>query len=144
LVRGMTPAMIEEEFGLSSQAIARLIAKLQDLGLVRRVSANSIKILVMPAPDQKGGDDLSDLWRKVARQFLAEIDLREEGCEWFYNHVRLSPASAGQLRELIERFVLDVRALGTHDVGLPADKVNWYNFFICAKPKKLSLSKQQR
>lgn len=136
LVRGWTPGKIEKEFEMNPQKLEALLARLQDLGLVRRISAQSVRILAMPAPDQKGGSQLSDLWREFARQFLSEVDLRDERCEWFYNVVRLSPASARQLRELIERFVLDVRALGKGDVALSPDEVKWYQFFIGAQPKK--------
>lgn len=135
LVRGWTPAKIQNEFELSPQKLEALLTKLQNLGLIRRMSAQSIKILAMPDPDQKGGSQLSDLWREFARQFLSEIDLRDESCEWFYNVVRLSPASARQLRELIERFVLDVRALGRSDVALSPEEVKWYRFFIGAEPR---------
>ena len=143
LVRGWTPAKIEKEFELGQDKLERLLNKLQDLGLIRRGAGKAIRVLVRPSPDQRGGDQLSDLWRELARQFLAEVDLRDEHCEWFYNAVRLSPASMRRLRELMEQFLLEVRALGRNDVALPLDEVKWYHLFIGAQPrKKTSLLEQ--
>jgi transcriptional regulator with XRE-family HTH domain len=143
LVRGWPPAKIEKEFELGRDKLERLLNKLQDLGLIRRGAGQAIRVLVRPAPDQRGGDQLSDLWRELARQFLAEVDLRSERCEWFYNSVRLSPASIRRLRELMEQFLLEVRTLGRSDVALPSDEVKWYHLFIGAQPrKKISLLEQ--
>jgi transcriptional regulator with XRE-family HTH domain len=136
LVRGWTPPKIEEEFQLGTQKLERLLNRLQDLGLIRRGRAQAVKVLVRPAPDQKGGNQLSDLWRELARQFLTEVDLRDERCEWFYNAVRLSPASVRQLRQMVEQFMVDVRVLGKNDVALPSQEVKWYHLFIGAQPRK--------
>jgi transcriptional regulator with XRE-family HTH domain len=136
LLRGWTPAKIDKEFELGRDKLERLLTKLQDLGMIRRGAGQAVRVLVRPAPDQRGGDQLSDLWRELARQFLAEVDLRNERCEWFYNSVRLSPASIRRLRELMEQFLLEVRVLGKNDVALPPDEVKWYHLFIGAQPRK--------
>jgi transcriptional regulator with XRE-family HTH domain len=136
LIRGWTPLMIQEEFALSQQRVDALLTRLQDLGLIRRDSGRRIKILASFDADPKGGNQLSDFWRDHARQFLSELDLRSEGCEWFYNAVRLSPASAQQLRESIQHFMGDVRTLGRKDLALAPDEVNWYRVFIGAEPRK--------
>jgi len=136
LVRGWTPAKIEKEFGISPQKLESLLTKLQNLGVIRRVSAQVIRILAKPDADQTGGTLLSDMWRDRARKFLSEIDLRDERSEWFYNVVRLSPASAKKVREMIEQFMFDVRALGRSDVSLSPDEVKWYQLFIGAHPKR--------
>ena len=134
LVRGWTPAKIVAELGINPQKLDAVLTKLQNLGVIRRVSAQNIKVLAKPDPDQTGGNPLSDLWRDVARKFLAEIDLRDQRCEWFYNSVRLSSASVKQLREMIEQFMIDVRALGRNDVALSDDEVKWYRLIIAAQP----------
>jgi nuclear transport factor 2 (NTF2) superfamily protein len=79
---------------------------------------------------------MSDLWRELARGFLTEIDLRKENTEWFYNAVRLSPESVRRLRECMEQFLLEVRALGKKDVPLSSDETRWYHLFIGAQPRK--------
>jgi transcriptional regulator with XRE-family HTH domain len=136
LVRGWTPAKIQREFGIDAQKLDTVLTRLQNLGIIRRVSPQNIKILALPDPDQTGGNPLSDFWREEAHKFLAEIDLRNQRCEWFYNSVRLSPASVRQLREMIEQFMLDVRALGRNDVPLPDEEAKWYRLFIAAQPDK--------
>jgi transcriptional regulator with XRE-family HTH domain len=136
LVRGWSPGKIEKEFAVTSQKLESILTRLQNLGVIRRVSPQSIRILALPDPDQTGGTQLSDLWRDRAREFLSKIDLRDERCEWFYNVVRLSPASVGKVRGMIDQLMLDVRALGRNDVALSQDEVKWYEVFIGAQPKK--------
>jgi transcriptional regulator with XRE-family HTH domain len=133
LSRGWPPSQIAEEFELTRE-IDGILAKLQALGLIRRASANTVKVLVRPNLTYKSKGAMAEDVDKRAHQFLAEIDLRDDKCEWMYGTARLSEASAIRLKDMIKRFDSELRALWMSETALPPSQTQWYRIFIGAQP----------
>ena len=137
LRRGATLSQIAQELALTPQKLDMQLAKLQGLRLIRRMPDNSIDVLADPPNfefDAKDPGALTNIARDLARQFLSDLDLRDEGCEWFYSANRLSQASLKRAREMIKRLIADVHRLGRGDATLPAREAPIYQFFIAALP----------
>ena len=132
----MTPSQIAQELALTPQKLDMQIAKLQGLGLIRRVSNNRIDILADPhfEFDSKDQGALTNIARDLAHQFLAEMDFRDDCCEWFYSATRLSPASLKRVREMIKHLISEIHKLGRSDAALPPREAQIYQFFIGAQP----------
>jgi len=133
LSRGWTPVQIGIEFGITDRMDA-LLLKLQGLGLIRKISVNSFRILARPPADYRHAGMLTERTLKRTRQFLSTIDLRDARCAWIYNHARLSAGSATRLGEIIKRFEADLRALGRDEIDLPPNPAQWYQVFLGAEP----------
>jgi len=133
LSMGFTPAQLAQEFDLTDQ-MDGILTRLQDWGLIRRVSANSVRILVKPRSGGKQDDDVREGRIKMARRFLSAIDLHEDDCQWSCFYARLSQVSVGRLREIMQRFSSDVHALMKIDIEIPPGEVQWYQLFVGAEP----------
>jgi len=133
LGQGWTPAQIAAEFDLTN-TIEAMIDKLQALGLIRRVSSQRVKILARPNLTYKSKGLMADYVHDRARQFLSEINLRDDQCDWLYNNMRLSRSSAARLHEMIQRFQRELHAIRASEPILPADQVQWYRIFLGAQP----------
>ena len=98
LGEGWTPAQIGAEFGISEQ-IDGLLSRLIDLGLIRKVSANSFKILARPPADYRRAGALSVRTHDRAHQFVSSLNLHDNACLWLFRQARLSPNSEVRWRE---------------------------------------------
>jgi transcriptional regulator with XRE-family HTH domain len=132
LGRGWTPAQIGTEFGITNQ-LASLLARLVDLGLIRRVSADSFKILARPSDDAKRAGPLSTRTLELARQFVSTLNLRDSACSWLFYQARLSPGSEVAWRDMMKRFDAELRTLGMTESDRPPHKGQWYRFFLGAR-----------
>jgi transcriptional regulator with XRE-family HTH domain len=130
---GFTPAQLSREFDLAEQ-MDTILARLQDWGMIRRLSANNVKMLVEPRSGGSSDDDVREGRVNMVRRFLAEIDLRDDRCEWECFYARLSTAAAARLQEIIKRFASDVRALTKSGIDLPPEETQWYRLFVGAEP----------
>lgn len=133
LGRGWTPAQFGAEFGIADR-VDGLLTKLQTLGIIRKVSASSFKILARPPLDYRRAGLLTDHTLKRTRRFLTTIDLRDERCQWSFHQARLAPGSEARLLELVKRFNADVRALGMEESDMPPNRAQWYRVFLGAEP----------
>jgi transcriptional regulator with XRE-family HTH domain len=131
---GFTPAQLIQEFDLAEQ-METILTRLQDWGLIRRVSTNKVRMLVKPRSGGPIDDDVQEGRIKMARRFLSAIDLHDEGCEWTCYYARLSRVSVVRLREIIKRFHSDVHALTKSEIDLPPEETQWYQLFVGAEPK---------
>jgi AcrR family transcriptional regulator len=136
LAIGFTPAQLIQEFDLSRQ-MEQILDRLQSLGLIRRLSKNNVKLLRKPVlsgfswvvdPEVRG--------RKVeyAREFLNDIELNDDRCDWMDLQARLSTQSKSHLREIMRRFASDVQDLTKADLAQPSEKTQWYRLFVGAAP----------
>lgn len=130
---GMTPAQIASEFDLGHN-IELILAKLEALGLIRRYGANRVKILAGREFGARVADHMTEQKIGSVRRFLAEIDLQDPNCQWLYQAIRLSRASAMRLEHMTRRFVLEVTAMSKNDIDLPASQTQWYRMFVAAEP----------
>jgi transcriptional regulator with XRE-family HTH domain len=133
LGRGWTPAQFGTEFGVADR-VDGLLANLQTLGMIRKVSANSFKILARPPLDYRHAGMLTEHTLKRTRRFLTAIDLRDERCQWSFSQARLAPGSEARLLDLVKRFNADVRALGMEETDMPPHRAQWYRVFLGAEP----------
>ncbi len=130
---GFTPAQLVREFDLAEQ-MDGILAKLQDWGLIRRLSTNSVKVLVKPKSGGQSDDDVKEGRIKMVRRFLSEINLYDERCDWTCFYARLSKASVVRLREMTKRFASEVQAMTKSNIDLPPEETQWYQLFIGAEP----------
>jgi transcriptional regulator with XRE-family HTH domain len=130
---GMTPAQIAQEFELGRRVDA-ILAKLENMGLIRRFSANGVKILAGRTFGSRRADQITEQKVGSVRRFLSEIDLGKPDSMWFYQVVRLSHASAMHLDELMRRFVHEATATTKSELNLPAAETRWYRLFVAAEP----------
>jgi AcrR family transcriptional regulator len=130
---GFTPAQLIQEFDLAVQ-MDTILARLQDLGLIRRLSGNRVKVLIRPKSGGPMDDDVREGSIKVAHRFLSEINLHDQSCEWTFYYARLSKASAAHLKETIRRFASDVQAMAKSAIDLPPEETQWYKMFVGAEP----------
>jgi transcriptional regulator with XRE-family HTH domain len=135
---GFSPAQLAAEFNVSEQMDA-ILARLESLGLIRRLGPNSVRVLTKPKFGGEVDGPIREYKVRNTREFLAQMDLHDEGCAWAFYAARLSPASAVRMRELIYRFASDVEALTKADIGLPKYETQWFRLFIGAQP----ISRQQ-
>jgi transcriptional regulator with XRE-family HTH domain len=129
---GMTPAQMGQEFGLTRQQIDAALNRLESAGVIRRLSANVIKILAKPAFGDVGLE--RDIGVESAREFLTGLDLNAEETVWMLHAVRLSHASAARLRARVQEFIGDLRATSRSEMNLPADETEWFEVFVGAHP----------
>lgn len=132
LWKGWTPDRIAYEFALDDELNAPL-RELECLGLIRRQS-HSIKILVTPNVEQKGGNQLAELTRFNAALFVSELNLADPKSRWSASSARLSVVSATRLGDMIARFLDEVAGLMNSDMKLPREQVQWYRLFVGAQP----------
>jgi transcriptional regulator with XRE-family HTH domain len=130
---GFSPAQLAEEFGVSEQ-MDTILARLEALGLIRRLGPNSVRVLTKPKFGGEVAGPIREYKVRNTRDFLAQIDLEDEGCAWAFYAARLSPTSAIRMRALIYRFASDVEALTKGDIGLPMNETQWFRLFIGAQP----------
>ena len=116
LWHGWSAAQISTEFEITD--LDAVLANLESVGLIRK-QARTIKIMATPRIDQRGGGQLAELNRELARLFLSEINLQNPQCEWTFYTMRLSRSSVARLRESVSKFVQEVRALTVSDATLP-------------------------
>lgn len=132
LWHGWTPAQISREFEITD-TLDTALAKLESLGVIRRL-AHGVKILATPSVGQRGGGPLADLTHDTAREFLADLNLRDPRCDWTSYGARLSQSSFARLHEMIAKFVEDTRHLTIDDAAVPREQVQWYHVFVAAQP----------
>lgn len=136
LLRGWTPVRIAEEFEVQPESLEAALTELERLALIRRVSTHRVDMLARPNDDWRGRNELAEMSRDLAQQFLSEIDLGHHDTEWIYYGARLSGGSTRQVREMIATFMEDIRALARRDAALRPADVRWYRLFIGAEPRK--------
>lgn len=133
---GFTPAQLIREFELASQ-MEHLLSTLEELGLIRRLSNQSVKLLVKPAMSGFSWEvdrEVRERKVKYTREFLDGFDLRDERCDWMDLSARLSAESMSRLREIMSRFATEVQTLTKNDLSLPPERTLWYQLFIGAQP----------
>ena len=130
---GWTPAQIAREFDFGRQ-IDTLLANLEALGMIRRMSKRGVKILVKPDLGKGAYGQMTEHAADMAHQFLREINLRDDKCEWMFCAARLSQGSVLELRQTIKHFENDVRELSKRDMALLPEETQWYRLFVGAKP----------
>jgi transcriptional regulator with XRE-family HTH domain len=134
LLGGWTSLQIARDFELSMQKLETVLARLQTLGVIRRLSTYGVRILVRPNYQQRREGEFAGLTIDGGARFLREVNLRDTDCEWVSNSGRLSPASVTRLRTMIRTFYKDFLALSRSDLDLPPQQVQWYRLFIGAHP----------
>jgi len=130
---GMTPAQIAREFDLQGQ-IDAVLQKLESFGLIHRFSPNGVKLLAGRSFGDRSPDHLTEHKIASTRRFLTEMDLANPNCQWLYQAVRLTHASALRLEQIMKRFVLDAAAMTRSEIDLPPDETQWYRLFVGAEP----------
>jgi len=137
LLAGWTVEQIVREFNLGSQIEGHL-TKLENLGMIRRLSKRGVKVLVKPSLGDRAYGEMSDLAIERAQQFLRDLTLREDTCDFQFDPVRLSAASAIELRKIMRHFESEIRELSRRDMVLPPEETQWYCVFVGAKmtPRK--------
>ena len=132
LLAGWTMAQIAREFNLGPQ-IDGYLAQLQGLGMIRRLSKRGVRVLVTPSGGEGTYGEMSDLAAERAQQFLRDLDVRNDKCDFLFDVVRLSHASVLQLRKILQHFENEIRELSRHDLELPPEDTEWYRVFVAAK-----------
>ncbi len=130
---GMQPAQIAREFDLAAQ-IEGLLNKLENFGLVHRLSANVVKVLVSRPPKERVSEHLSDRCACRASMHLEEADFEGANANWYYQAVRLSQASALRLEQLMKRCVNEATAMTKSEIDLPAGQTQWYRLLVGTEP----------
>jgi hypothetical protein len=111
-----------------------ILTRLEELGLIRRLSRNNVKLLARPKFGGEVTGNIKEHKIDSAHQFLSEMNLQSDRCEWSYYSARLSAASAVRLRELIYRFASDVEALHKSEIALSMRETEWYRLFVATEP----------
>jgi len=106
---GFSPAQLAQEFSVGEQ-METILTRLEALGLIRRLGPNSVRVLTKPKFGGEVDGPIREYKVRNTREFLAQMDLQDEGCAWAFYTARLSPTSAIRMRELIYRFASDVEA----------------------------------
>jgi len=132
LLAGWTVEQIVREFSLGSQ-IDGYLAKLESLGMIRRLSKRGVKVLVRPSLGDRAYGEMSDLALERAHQFLRELNLREDKCDFQFDPIRLSAASAAELRKILRHFESEIRELSRRDLVLSPEETQWYRVLVVAK-----------
>jgi transcriptional regulator with XRE-family HTH domain len=130
---GWTATQIAREFDLGQQ-IDGYLAKMESLGLIRRLAKRGVKILVKPSLIERAYGEMSDLAVEAAEQFLRDLNLRDQECDFHFNPLRFSGASILELRKIMQHFESEVRELSRRDLGLPPEETQWYQLFLAAQP----------
>ena len=133
LLAGWTVEQISREFNLGSQMDGYL-TKLENLGMIRRLSERGVRVLVRPSLGDRAYGEMSDLAIERAQQFLRELNLREDKCDFQLDPIRVSAASAIELRKILRHFESEVRELSRRDMTLPPEETQWYFVFVATKP----------
>ena len=138
---GWTPAQIAREFDLGQQMDGYL-AKLESLGLIRRLSRRGVRILVKPSLGERAYGEMSDLAVEAAQEFFRDLNLRDDDCDFQFDALRLSHGSVLELRRILKHFEQEVRELSRRDLDLPPEETQWYRLFVAARlvPRKELLS----
>jgi transcriptional regulator with XRE-family HTH domain len=131
---GFTPVQLIQEFAIDPEGMNVILRRLQGWGLVRRLSPNSVEMLVKPKFGAEVGADVKERNIDMSRRFLSEVNFSDEKCHWTWTSGRLSQASIVRLQELMKRFASDVQALTKSEVGLRPDETQWYRLLVCANP----------
>jgi AcrR family transcriptional regulator len=134
LSMGFTLPQLIQEFEIAPEAMDAILARLQGWGLIRRLSTDSVKMLVRPKFGPEVDADVRERHIAMSRGFLSEVNFNDEKCQWTWTTARLSQASVVRLRELMNRFASEVQALTKSEIALPPDKTQWYRLFVCANP----------
>jgi transcriptional regulator with XRE-family HTH domain len=129
---GMTPAQIAQEFELGKQ-IDAILAKLEDMGLIRRFSPNGVRILAGRSFGSRAADHMTEQKMLSVRGFLSELDLVNPNSMWLYHVVRLSDESAIRLEQMMRRFVLEAVKMTHNELELLARDTKWYRLFVGAE-----------
>lgn len=137
LYMGFTPAQLIEEFDLADH-LDGILAKLEAIGLIRRLANNGIKLLAKPTNSGDTDEDVLSRRANLARVRLTDMARNIEKCEWSYFGARLSSISTARLRELVKRFESDIEALSKRDIDLPPSETQWYRILISAEPTSRS------
>jgi transcriptional regulator with XRE-family HTH domain len=131
LLGGWTPAQIAKEFELQSPSeLDSHLQKLEGLGLIRRLSKRGVKVLVKPSLGDRAYGEMSGLAMEEAQKFVRELDIDDDANEWLFEVLRLSDASAQELRKIIRHFQNEVRELNRRDLALQPDETQWYRLFV--------------
>jgi transcriptional regulator with XRE-family HTH domain len=134
LFAGWSVAQIAREFELPLPRVEAALVRLQTLGVIRRISTHGIRMLARPNYQKRREGEFAGLNMNSGAQFLRAVDLRDPDCEWASSAARLSPASVTRLRTMIRGFYKEFMALGSSDLELPPDQVQWYQLFVGAQP----------
>jgi hypothetical protein len=132
LINGWTPSLIGQEFEFGEE-LERSLVQLVRLRLIRRLSANRVKVLAKHKLGEKFTGALAELALESAHGFLGDLDLRSADCNWLLDTARLSRASAARLRELMKSFLAEFRALSAKDRALSPQETEWYRLFFAAQ-----------
>jgi transcriptional regulator with XRE-family HTH domain len=131
---GFTPPQLIQEFEIAHEAMDAILARLQGWGLIRRLSTNSVQMLVKPKFAAEVDADVRERHIGMSRAFLSEVNFSDEKCQWTWTTARLSQTSIVRLRELMNRFASEVQALTKSEIALPPDNTQWYRLIVCANP----------
>lgn len=132
IAAGWTPVQIAKEFDVG-QHIDSALAKLETLGLIRRLAKRRVKVLVRPSFGDRAYGEMSDLAIEAAREFMQSVNLRDTDCDLQFEVVRLSRDSALKFRKIVQHFQHEIRELTRHDLALPAEETEWFRLFLVAK-----------
>jgi transcriptional regulator with XRE-family HTH domain len=132
LLAGWTVEQIVREFNIGSQ-IDGYLTKLEDLGMIRRLSKRGVKVLVKPSLGERAYGEMSDLAAERAQQFLRELNLREDKNDFHFDAIRLSQASVLELQKIMRHFENEIRELSRRDLVLRPEETQWYRVFVVAK-----------
>lgn len=130
---GWTATQIAREFDLNSQ-IDGYLAKLEALGLIRRLSRRGVKLLVKPALGETACGQTAELAVEAAEEFLRDLNLRDNECDFRFDVVRLSQAAALELRRMAQHFEAEVLELSRRNLDLAPQETQWYRVFVATNP----------
>jgi len=133
LSEGLLPEHIEREFDLG-ESLEPILDKLEALKLIKRPTAKSVKLVVVPDSAKRAYGELHELAAKEFQQFMANLDLEDPDCEWTVQPARLSFNSLLQVHQSLRNLTTEITSCMEKDLKYPPESTRWYEVCVAIKP----------
>ncbi len=133
LSQGLTPAILQRDFGIGDAEMNDYLGTLDRLGLIKLFPYNRIKLRVSRNFNvQQGGPLMRLAYETLLKDFFENFEI--DNPDWSFTYAKLSDSSLERVRELVRNFVIAFERIADADRELPSDIAKWYGFLSMLRP----------
>lgn len=135
ILRGWPPSEATEAFHIPPETVERHVARLERLALVDRLSGGRVRARLSPSHTWQRAPMRRHFERHL-KQLFVSIDYGDPAVNFGAEMVKLSPLGVAQVRERIEAFRAELRAIEREDRRSAALPGEWYAVLAVARSLK--------
>lgn len=135
ILRGWPPAEATDAFHIPPETVERHVARLERLALVDRLAGGRVRARLSPAHTWQRAPMRRHFERHL-KQLFVSIDYADPAVNFGAEMVKLSPLGVARVRERIEAFRAELRAIEREDRRTAALPGEWHAVLAVARSLK--------